>query len=182
MRLSKIIRFIPLLLIISLAQLTLASYGSASVLLFGTTVSEREIHIQIGNLPEVTTLSEINGYFRKTIKGVEVGTHRAIIWVKDKYENVGTEGEIYITVPENISDVTVGNLDFSFKEVSPEEVLPSEECIPTPDLNQDRRVNLMDFSIMLYRWGSDNCEADLNKDGVVNFFDFSILLAATWTG
>lgn len=63
----------PLLLIVLFAQQAFATYGNASVLLSGTTVPEREIHIKIGDLPEVTTLSEINGYFRKTIKGVQVG-------------------------------------------------------------------------------------------------------------
>ncbi len=56
--------------------------------------------------------------------------------------------------------------------------------VPTPgsaDLNHDGRVNLVDFSILLFHWGTDHAIADLNSDGKVNLTDFSILLFA-WTG
>lgn len=53
------------------------------------------------------------------------------------------------------------------------------------DLNTDGRINLIDFSILLFWWGSDggtsNPSADLNSDGRVNLVDFSILLF-NWTG
>lgn len=52
---------------------------------------------------------------------------------------------------------------------------------PGGDLNQDGKVNIIDFSIMLYWWNrSDPC-ADQNGDGIVNLIDFSILLYY-WTG
>ncbi len=49
------------------------------------------------------------------------------------------------------------------------------------DINGDGKVNLVDFSIMLSAWGSDEPSADLNSDGIVNLADFSILLF-NWTG
>lgn len=49
------------------------------------------------------------------------------------------------------------------------------------DLNGDGRVNLVDFSILLFHWGTDHGVADLNSDGKVNLTDFSILLF-NWTG
>ena len=53
------------------------------------------------------------------------------------------------------------------------------------DLNRDGRVNLVDFSILLFWWGTDGGNsdppADINRDGVVNLVDFSILLF-NWTG
>ncbi|KKW37038.1 MAG: hypothetical protein UY81_C0006G0012 [Candidatus Giovannonibacteria bacterium GW2011_GWA2_53_7] len=49
------------------------------------------------------------------------------------------------------------------------------------DLNNDGRVNLVDFSILLFHWGTDHAVADLNVDGKVNLTDFSILLF-NWTG
>lgn len=55
----------------------------------------------------------------------------------------------------------------------------------TADLNQDGRVDLVDFSILLFWWetdgGDSNPPADINQDGVVNLVDFSILLF-NWTG
>jgi cysteine-rich repeat protein len=49
------------------------------------------------------------------------------------------------------------------------------------DLNGDGRVNLTDFSILLFNWGKSGGVADLNQDGMVNLTDLSIMLFA-WTG
>ena len=52
---------------------------------------------------------------------------------------------------------------------------------PKGDLNKDGKVNLVDFSILLYWWGRYNACADQNQDGIVNLKDFSIMLY-WWTG
>ncbi len=53
------------------------------------------------------------------------------------------------------------------------------------DLNRDGKVNLTDFSILLFWWNSDggtsDPSADINGDTRVNLTDFSILLF-NWTG
>lgn len=49
------------------------------------------------------------------------------------------------------------------------------------DLNCDGYVNLTDFSILLYYWGSSSQLADINKDGTVGLTDFSIMMF-DWTG
>jgi hypothetical protein len=49
------------------------------------------------------------------------------------------------------------------------------------DLNHDGKVNLIDFSILLYYWNTSNECADQNHDGKVNLIDFSIMLY-NWTG
>ncbi|MBX4191594.1 MAG: fibronectin type III domain-containing protein [Candidatus Doudnabacteria bacterium] len=52
------------------------------------------------------------------------------------------------------------------------------------DLNCDGRVNLTDFSILLYFWqktAPSNPRADINSSGLVDLTDFSILLY-DWTG
>lgn len=53
------------------------------------------------------------------------------------------------------------------------------------DLNQDGFVNITDFSILLFWWGTDggdsNPPADINRDGTVNLTDFSIMIFH-WTG
>ncbi len=51
----------------------------------------------------------------------------------------------------------------------------------TPDINQDGRVDLIDFSIFLFNWQTTNAIADFNQDGTVGLPDFSIMLFA-WTG
>lgn len=52
------------------------------------------------------------------------------------------------------------------------------------DLNFDGRVNIVDFSILLYFWSQRrpaNICADINFDGIVNIIDFSIMMYY-WTG
>ena len=56
-----------------------------------------------------------------------------------------------------------------------------EAVCPNGDLNGDGRVNLTDFSILLYYWGTDNACADQNQNGVVDLVDFSIMMYY-WTG
>jgi len=55
----------------------------------------------------------------------------------------------------------------------------------TSDLNRDGKVNLTDFSILLFWWntagGNSNPPADINRDGKVSLTDFSIMIF-NWTG
>lgn len=59
--------------------------------------------------------------------------------------------------------------------------LGGDAVCPNADLNKDGRVNLTDFSILLYYWGTDNSCADQNQNGVVDLVDFSIMMYY-WTG
>ncbi len=59
--------------------------------------------------------------------------------------------------------------------------LRDARALKTGDLNGDGKVNLVDFSILLFHWDTDHDIADLNSDGKVNLTDFSILLF-NWTG
>lgn len=56
---------------------------------------------------------------------------------------------------------------------------------PPSDLNRDGRVNLIDFSILIFWWntagGASDPPADINGNGRVGLEDFSILLF-NWTG
>jgi hypothetical protein len=49
------------------------------------------------------------------------------------------------------------------------------------DINQDKKINLIDFSILLYNWGKLNSTGDINLDGKVNLVDFSLMMYC-WTG
>lgn len=44
------------------------------------------------------------------------------------------------------------------------------------DLNCDDTINLTDFSILMYYWGTTDATADINSDGTVNLTDFSIMM------
>jgi hypothetical protein len=49
------------------------------------------------------------------------------------------------------------------------------------DLNHDGKVNIVDFSILLYNWNTADACADLNSSGKVDLIDFSIMMFY-WTG
>jgi len=52
------------------------------------------------------------------------------------------------------------------------------------DLNFDGKVNIVDFSILMYFWQSSSPEnicADIDQDGIVNLVDFSIMMY-WWSG
>ena len=57
--------------------------------------------------------------------------------------------------------------------------------LKTADLNKDGKVNIIDFSILLFWWNTKQAKglgiADINDDGKVNIVDFSIMLFQ-WTG
>lgn len=57
--------------------------------------------------------------------------------------------------------------------------------LKTADLNKEGKVNIVDFSVMLFWWNTKQAKglgiADINKDGKVNIVDFSIMLFQ-WTG
>ncbi|OGV96428.1 hypothetical protein A2W24_04865 [Microgenomates group bacterium RBG_16_45_19] len=44
------------------------------------------------------------------------------------------------------------------------------------DLNCDDQIDLTDFSILMYYWGSTHAAADINGDSRVNLTDFSIMM------
>jgi hypothetical protein len=111
-----------------------------------------------------TTTSDINGQWSISIptNGFSVGTYKA------RARATQTVG-----VSTNFSNYTLYG-------VGQAAVRPM-----SADLNRDGRVNLIDFSILLFWWNTDGGNsdpaADINGDGRVNLTDFSILLF-NWTG
>ena len=90
------------------------------------------------------------------------GTYK--IKTRASYENIGYS--------EFSKELSIGIGEAPAKEEG--------EC-PGADLNHDGRVNITDFSILLYYWNSNNACADQNHDGSVNLIDFSIMMYY-WTG
>jgi len=58
---------------------------------------------------------------------------------------------------------------------------PTPDFCSRSDINKDTKVNLVDFSILLFNWQTSDVSSDINLDGGVNLTDFSIMLFC-WTG
>jgi len=62
--------------------------------------------------------------------------------------------------------------------ISPEPSKPQRKCNGA-NLNDDSKIDILDFSIILHHWRSKNpanyC-ADINQNGIVDIYDFSIMM------
>lgn len=129
-----------------------------------TITIQNEKDKQSSSKKEFTTTSNSSGAWSTEIStaGFSQGTYK--VKAKAKQED-GTE--------TNYSDYTYYGVG------------QTAESPLTADLNRDGKVNLTDFSILLFHWGSSGGSsdppADINRDGNVSLTDFSIMLFQ-WTG
>ena len=80
-----------------------------------------------------------------------------------------------LVVTDAVGNQTISESFFDTKAGAEED--DNGTCARGADINGDRRVNLIDFSILLFNWNNlINQKADLNCDGRVDLADFSILL------
>lgn len=96
-------------------------------------------------------------------------------------EELGTyEAKVRVIEGKNISDFSPS---VSFEVIGQKEIPQFKKEKSRYDLNNDSKVNLIDFNIMAYWYLRENApsEVDFNSDGKVDLMDFSIL-AYYWTG
>ncbi|OGG91678.1 hypothetical protein A3H16_00320 [Candidatus Kaiserbacteria bacterium RIFCSPLOWO2_12_FULL_53_8] len=139
-----------------------------NISLFGQAAASSTVAISIHSNPEifVRTTSDDGGAYAYTFDTsiLDLGSHLA----KSKAVLRAEASEFGAAVGFAVGEVT------KLKESKSEN-----------DLNQDGRVNLIDFSIMSYWYqrplAGDGLKIDLNHDGKVDLVDFSILMYH-WTG
>ncbi len=146
-----------------------------NVSIFGQSVPNGEVTISIHSAEEIFSKinADINGAYLYNFDTsvLEVGKHLA----KSK-SALGGE----ISSFSNAVSFTVNTGDVA--------VLPETPSVIKGDLNSDKRINLVDFSILAY-WYKKTLPTNfkliegqiLNNDGVIDLVDFSIL-AFNWTG
>ncbi|MEA2112549.1 MAG: fibronectin type III domain-containing protein [Patescibacteria group bacterium] len=82
----------------------------------------------------------------------------------------------YVRTKQILEDGTESNFSF------PRTFKISSLSYPRADFNKDGTVDVVDWSIFLFRWGGDDDnlkrEIDLDLDGITNIKDFSIFLKA----
>lgn len=116
------------------------------------------------SLKTFTTTSDSNGAWTMSVStaGFQTGTYK--VRAKARQE----------------TGLSTNYSDFTYYGVGQQAEMPR-----TSDLNRDGKVNLTDFSILLYWWntngGNSNPPADINRDGKVSLTDFSIMIF-NWTG
>jgi cysteine-rich repeat protein len=137
----------------------------------GQSVPNAKIIISIDNGKFIeNTTADSNGRFSYVLNGTKIGTGSHTLRVKFELAQASSAAK---------SESTFGPL-MSFGIGA-----PAQNTTLNTDLNRDGKVNLIDFSILIFWWGGNggnsNPPADINKNGKVGLEDFSILLF-NWTG
>ena len=123
------------------------------------------LYLDKEQLPRVSATSSTSGLWNITVP-IEGLQDESFHTIKSMFEQIGAGTQAKSGFSQAVS-FYVGARD-----------------VQTPgsaDLNGDGKVNLTDFSILLFHWNTDHAIADLNADGRVNLTDLSILLFG-WTG
>lgn len=138
--------------------------------IFGQTVPSAEVSIAIGSdvllLKKVSVNEQGVWFYKLDTSEIAYGDHTATA---------------RSTTKEDISDFS--QLAYFTVTASSRENPILKTWILKGDLNNDNRVNLIDFSIAAYwhKRSSPPSKVDLNGDGVIDLQDFSIM-AYYWTG
>ena len=128
------------------------------------------------------TVSLQNGKLRSTImKDISVTSNASGLWTT----TVDTASFSVGTYQIRAKSAQEGGATTNWSEYTFYGVGKTAEVPINADLNRDGKVNLIDFSILLFWWNSNGGDsdppADINRDSKVSLTDFSIMLFA-WTG
>ncbi len=137
------------------------------ITIYGATIPDTEVHVHINSEEE---------HIKETAS-LEDGKWELVFNTEPLAEDFHTAKALFqVAVEGNIIRSGFSkSVSFYVGKVGGEAVCPGA------DLNGDGRVNLVDFSILLFWWGTDNECADQNQDGKVDLIDFSIMMFY-WTG
>jgi hypothetical protein len=138
-----------------------------TITVFGTTSPSSQVSVYISSVTETSYPVQAN----------TSGT-----WTKQFQANDLKQGTY--TAKSKATDPDGSVSEFS-REIS-FQVASLDKCAGKTkgDINCDGKVDLVDFSILLYYWNKQdpaNSRADINQDGMVNIIDFSVMLYF-WTG
>ena len=123
--------------------------------IFGATYPSSQVTIFVHSDPVTETVYAAgSGDWLRNFNNLAVGSHSA-------YARVNSGGYLSINSNTVYFDITC-----TFGDAN---------------LNDDARVDLTDFSILLYYWGSSHIPGDINCDGTIDLTDFSIMMYY-WTG
>lgn len=132
-------------------------------------------------LPNATVSIE-NGRLRSTIvKKISVTSNSNGFWST----TIDTSNFSVDTYQIKAKSSQSGGVETGWSEYTYYGVGEEAETPLNADLNRDGKINLIDFSILLFWWATDGGDsdppADINRDGTASLTDFSIMLFQ-WTG
>jgi hypothetical protein len=96
--------------------------------------------------------------------------------ITNSSEYIPGDYHIYSLVQDGVGSQSIFSNALQFSVISDQPGSNPTCDISRGDLNCDSSINLIDFSILMYYWGSNNPVSDINEDGTVNLIDFSIMM------
>ncbi|PLX21201.1 hypothetical protein C0584_03235 [Candidatus Parcubacteria bacterium] len=137
------------------------------IMVFGNTIPESGVNVHINSPQE----------FINSVESTEDGAWEFVFNTEPLEEEFHTAKAMF-TIASEDTDLQSGfSKSISFFVGTVGGTAVCDEA----DLNADGRVNITDFSILLYHWGTDNECADQNQNGEVDLIDFSVMMYY-WTG
>ncbi len=141
-------------------------HQSDSFTFTGETVPNSSVTISVNSpLVQYSTTSDSSGNFTYSLASMNA-------YSPGDYQATAT-----VQTPGSVQSIQ--SLPQSFTVLSDNTIPsnPKPSCdISKGDLNCDGHVTLIDFSILLYYWGTNSALADINGDGNVDLIDFSIMM------
>ncbi len=125
--------------------------------------------------------------FRISISGVSGGTYSFSIYAADEQGIRSSMQNFFVTLStgtsKSIEDIIIRPAATLEEEIQPATASTAPQKEIQADVNRDRRVNLIDFSIAAFWYKRQGAPAhlDLNDDHIVDLADMSIM-AYYWTG
>jgi len=116
-------------------------------------------------ITKASSTADINGKWSLNIDTSKLKSGQYLVKARASVAGAGTSA---------FSQVLEYNLNVTAEEK------PAGACAGG-DLNHDGKVNIVDFSILLYNWNTADACADQNNSGKVDLIDFSIMMFY-WTG
>ncbi len=146
-----------------------------TITLSGYTVPSGSVTIDVdsGDLViQVNAASDGEFYYQLDTTNLQIGTHSAEAFVKTATDTSGNSRIVEFEVIEEEEE-----------EDEEEDEEDEEDTCDQADYNDNNKVNIVDFSILVYWYEKNNVPSsiDLNEDDDVDITDFSILIYC-WTG
>lgn len=130
-----------------------------NLIVSGYAVAGKKVEVEIEGFAQTEVLSESDGRY-------SVSTTTANFDIKD----------YFVKARQLISETVVSGYS------APIAVRISSLQFPRADFNGDNKVDISDWSVFLFRWGSKEgalrIKIDMNSDGKIDVFDLSIFLKA----
>lgn len=149
------------------ADRTLLTLGE-TVTVYGATSPSSTVHVFVASDEEreYTTRAGTDGLWTKQLfaNDLQAGAHTARSKAEDPEGMISEFSNSVAFTVASSTDPDAGFID--------------------ADINKDTKVDIIDFSILLFYWqqkNPSNARADINHDSTVNIIDFSVMLYF-WTG